>query len=217
MEERNYCVYKHTTPSGKVYIGITKQEPEKRWGNGNNYCQNRYFHSAIKKYGWENIKHEILVSGLTRSEAEAMEIAEIEKNKSSERKFGYNLTKGGEKAGKYTEESKRKMSLAKVGKTPWNKGIPLTDEQRKKMSNSLKGRTSPRKGCTATEETRKKLSESHKGKVSPRRKAVRDIESGEIFTSLHDAAEKTGACVQSISSVCRGKLTKTKGRRFEFV
>ena len=21
--ERNYCVYKHTTPSGKVYIGLT--------------------------------------------------------------------------------------------------------------------------------------------------------------------------------------------------
>ena len=25
MEERNYIVYKHTSPSNKVYIGITKQ------------------------------------------------------------------------------------------------------------------------------------------------------------------------------------------------
>ena len=26
MEERNYIVYKHTSPSNKVYIGITKQD-----------------------------------------------------------------------------------------------------------------------------------------------------------------------------------------------
>lgn len=30
-----YTVYKHTTPSGKVYIGITGQKPERRWQNGN--------------------------------------------------------------------------------------------------------------------------------------------------------------------------------------
>lgn len=28
----NYYVYKHTSPSGKCYIGITCQNPEKRWG-----------------------------------------------------------------------------------------------------------------------------------------------------------------------------------------
>ena len=34
MEERNYIVYKHTSPSNKVYIGITKQKPYKRWKYG---------------------------------------------------------------------------------------------------------------------------------------------------------------------------------------
>lgn len=29
-----YSVYKHTFPNGKVYIGMTGQEPEKRWANG---------------------------------------------------------------------------------------------------------------------------------------------------------------------------------------
>lgn len=24
----NYCVYKHTSPSGKVYVGITKLKPK---------------------------------------------------------------------------------------------------------------------------------------------------------------------------------------------
>lgn len=27
----NYCVYKHTSPSGKVYVGITKLKPKYRW------------------------------------------------------------------------------------------------------------------------------------------------------------------------------------------
>lgn len=30
----NYCVYKHTSPSGKVYVGITKLKPKYRWNNG---------------------------------------------------------------------------------------------------------------------------------------------------------------------------------------
>ena len=34
MGENNYYVYKHTFPNNKVYIGITQQEPQKRWKNG---------------------------------------------------------------------------------------------------------------------------------------------------------------------------------------
>lgn len=33
----NYCVYKHTSPSGKVYIGITNQKPTRRWREGEGY------------------------------------------------------------------------------------------------------------------------------------------------------------------------------------
>ena len=33
-----YCVYKHTSPSGKVYIGITRNDPIKRWQNGTAHC-----------------------------------------------------------------------------------------------------------------------------------------------------------------------------------
>ena len=37
-----YYVYKHTSPSGKVYIGITsKHPPERRWANGNGYKKNQ--------------------------------------------------------------------------------------------------------------------------------------------------------------------------------
>lgn len=60
-----YVVYKHTTPSGKVYVGITGQKPARRWQNGYGYKDNEHFYRAIRKYGWENIKHEIVCAGLS--------------------------------------------------------------------------------------------------------------------------------------------------------
>lgn len=92
----SYIVYKHSTPSGKVYIGITKQEANKRWKNGLGYSDCTAFNRAIKKYGWENIQHEILSSGLTKEEACDEEKRLITLYKSNNPEYGYNLTGGGE-------------------------------------------------------------------------------------------------------------------------
>ena len=53
MEELKFLVYSHTNKiNNKVYIGITSQAPEKRWGkNGRNYAESIKFYNAIKKYG----------------------------------------------------------------------------------------------------------------------------------------------------------------------
>lgn len=47
---KKYCVYKHVSPSNKVYIGITSKNPLRRWENGNGYKNNKYFYRAILKY-----------------------------------------------------------------------------------------------------------------------------------------------------------------------
>lgn len=60
---------KHTSPTNKYYVGITKQNPLKRWANGRGYCKNKHFYKAILKYGWDNFKHEIVFSGITKDEA----------------------------------------------------------------------------------------------------------------------------------------------------
>ena len=72
--ERIFCVYKHTSPNGKSYIGITSMNPpEKRWKNGKGYSHNKYFTNAINKYGWDNFTHEIIENNLTEEEAKVLE------------------------------------------------------------------------------------------------------------------------------------------------
>ena len=74
----NFCVYIHTSPSGKRYIGITGQKPERRWRkNGLGYKDHTYFWNAICRYSWDNFKHEIVASNLTKEEAEQMKAADL--------------------------------------------------------------------------------------------------------------------------------------------
>ena len=91
-----WSVYIHITPSNKYYVGITSKEPCKRWRNGFGYYSQKYFYNAIQKYGWDNIYHEIVASNLTKEEANNFEKLLIQKLKSNNREFGYNITIGGD-------------------------------------------------------------------------------------------------------------------------
>ena len=66
-----YTVYQHKNKiNGKVYIGITSQKLEQRWGSqGCNYKSSPHFYSAIQKYGWDNFEHNILFADLTKEQA----------------------------------------------------------------------------------------------------------------------------------------------------
>ena len=92
----NYTVYKHTSPSGKVYIDITKQKPHRRWNKGKGYINENQplFERAIFKYGWDNIKHEILLSNISKEEAKYSERYLIRWYKIHN--ISYNITDGGD-------------------------------------------------------------------------------------------------------------------------
>ena len=148
-----YCVYKHTSPGGKVYIGITKRNPIVRWESGKGYRHNDHMTYAIQKYGWENFQHEILMSGLSALEAEVMEKLLIAQYKSNDRRYGYNITSGGDFSNEISEETRKKISAAHKGRhvsdetrakiSAANKGRKLTDEQRENLSKVLTGRKLP--------------------------------------------------------------------------
>ena len=85
-----YIVYKHTSPTGKIYIGITKNLPNARWNEGAGYETQKKFYKAIQTYGWINFKHEVIAAGLTEAEAKHLESKLILEFRSNEEEFGYN-------------------------------------------------------------------------------------------------------------------------------
>lgn len=174
-----FFVYKHTFPNNKVYIGITQQQPEERWKNGLGYKGAVVF-NAIQKYGWDNIKHEVLFSGLTQEEAEQKEIELIQEYNSADHIHGYNIALGGSHGGKQSEETKEKISKKNKGR----KRSPETIQKNKeKIIQFFKDNPEARKKIGEASrkrwsdpEYRKKLSEERKGKGVGRIKSPEEIE-----------------------------------------
>ena len=176
----SWTVYRHITPNGKSYIGITSDKPEHRWKNGRGYRENTPFGKAIEKYGWDNIKHEIIDTNIDEFEAKCLEEYYI----FSYRTYvgfsdcnGYNCTLGGEGSLGYiaSEEARKKISESNKGRTVWNKGKKgkqhHSEETKIKMSEAHKGqiawnkgKQSHNKGKHLSEEQKNKISASLKGK-----------------------------------------------------
>ena len=92
-----YTVYCHENKSnGKLYFGITKTSTRRRWSRGNGYKTQHIFGKAIAKYGWDGFEHIILFTGLSEEEAKQMEIDLIREFKTQDKRYGYNMTAGGD-------------------------------------------------------------------------------------------------------------------------
>ena len=214
-----YLVYKHTSPNGKVYIGITSQRSKKRWQNGRGYLNNDYFSKAISKYGWKSFKHEILFDNLSKEEAERKEISLISMYKSNQRKYGYNIENGGNSIGKHSIETNKKIGIANSGKHP-------SEESRLKMSLAHKGKPSSWKGKHHSAESREKMriaklgiqrgpmnEETKKKKSTP----VICIETGKVYYGLREAERQTGISFKLISRVCLGKRKRAGNYHWKYV
>ena len=152
-----YSLYKHTFPNGKVYIGITSQPLEKRFMNGKGYKDCPKMNNAILKYGWANVEHELLLSGLSKQEAEEKEIETIAFYDSV--KNGYNTDHGGNVAGTHSVETRQKISAGNKGK----KKPPVSDERKRQLSEQNVGENNPFFGRHHSIETRSKHSAFMKG------------------------------------------------------
>lgn len=94
MSDNIYVIYKHTSPSGKSYIGITKHYDRRCMQHSRVDGSSPKFHHAIRKYGWEAFTHEVLATNLTLEEARELEQMCI--NKWNTIKEGYNTHPGGD-------------------------------------------------------------------------------------------------------------------------
>jgi len=86
-------IYLFSFPNGKYYIGRTKNNFEQRLVEHKTRVTKKYQHPlyyAFNKYGWDNVKKEVLESVDTQEQAILRELFYIEKYDSLNN--GYNLT-----------------------------------------------------------------------------------------------------------------------------
>ena len=243
METDSYSVYKHTTPSEKVYIGITRQTPENRWKNGIGYKSSPHFWAAIQKYGWENIKHEIVCCGLSKENACQKEKELIYEYKSTDRRYGYNEKTGGETGVIFNESVRRKISDAsrKRFENPLERQLASERARGYKHTNEAKAKMSAAKTGThfsMTDEWKANISTANKIAYSVGTKAReiatnRCVENGlsrrepieqcdsewnviRRFESMKSAWRETGIRDGNISKCCRGKALTAGGYKWRF-
>lgn len=156
MRDKIFCVYIHENiANGKVYVGITSQQPKNRFREGGKgyftgYQNPTAFQNAVLKYGWSGFRHIIVAKGLSEERAKTAERGIIRLFSANDHVHGYNLTEGGDgtcgyvcseevrkarsermKGVVFSNETRKKMSEAKRGYVPWSKGkhVGFTEKQ----------------------------------------------------------------------------------------
>lgn len=123
LKVSNMIIYKATSPSGKIYIGKTVQLLCQRKGHhkqaANKSNKGGKFITAIRKYGIDNFKWEVLETTNDYDILNALECWYIEHYDSINK--GYNICIGGD-----------------IGTT----GMPCREETKRKLSNLNKGKPS---------------------------------------------------------------------------
>lgn len=209
-------IYMHTNKiNNKKYIGQTKQDPERRWREGGKgYVNSPKFWNAIQKYGWDNFDHEIIeVIDGTPSEADEREIywiAYYDTYNNDEK--GYNMTPGGQnymselwQNAEYRENMKKSFSIAR------QKSWSDKDFAEKSLNSLLEGLHQ----SWDNEEWRANRIKAMRGDNNSNAKAVVNIETNKVFTTIKEAASWCGLnSVSGIGQCCRGKR-KTSGKHPE--
>ena len=184
-DEDRYCVYCHVNKiNNKRYIGISSKSPTKRWGNNGCHYSEQVFGKAIKKYGWDNFEHLILMENLTQDEAELAEISLIEKYHTTDSAYGYNVSTGGQIHRSMTEEAKERLRNKYTGRK-------LTPEW-------IANRSLAQVGLKRSTETKMRI----KNALSV---PVICINNRQIFKSLTEAADTYNISVSHISLCCNKK------------
>lgn len=143
----------HLDMFSEGYIGISK-DANARWKWHRKSKENPHLKSAIEKYGFDHLVKQVVLI------ADKAYCLEIEQKLRPSTKIGWNIAVGGGSP----PSSKNKTSFVK-GFTPWNKGVPMDDETKAKVSAAKMGVSSWNKGKPMSEEAKAKVSAAKKGKL----------------------------------------------------
>lgn len=157
----------HTDIFSQGYVGVSNNV-DYRWNTHKSLKTNVHLKNAINKYGWDNLVKKVVLIG------EEDYCLEVENKLRPGDKIGWNLVCGGGKPpsslGKKfhrSAEARQKMSLARLGGIPWNKGKPLTDKQKAsqfKLAEYMKDKPHARLGKSLSTESIEKMRQKKVGK-----------------------------------------------------
>lgn len=154
-----YCIQNKL--DGKRYIGQSI-DIYKRWNNhfselNRNAHHNYHLQNTWNKYGKDSFTFSI-IQICDEEKIDYYEIYYIDKYKTLDDEFGYNLETGGNLNKHPSLETRQKMSAAQMGEKHHMYGKHHTEESKRKMSINSKGHI-------VSQETREKISAYHKGKT----------------------------------------------------
>ena len=194
-------IYKITSPSGRVYIGQSRQIEKRLKNYSGAWCKGQVkLYNSIMKYGWINHAFEVIEECL-------FEELNIKERFWQEH---YNCLEEGLNC-QYTQTDILPLVLSlgsRINKSLSQKGSIRTEQHKAKISNGLKALNSSHITTQAlvkrsgenhwtanksfTEEHKRKLSESKKGKRSGldsvRSRIILDMQTGVFYYGINDAA-----------------------------
>lgn len=221
------CVYEHVKgTTGEVfYVGQGKGD--RPWSCAN---RNSFWHSTKNKHG---VAVRVVAQGMTRSQADAMEMELIAKYGRRVDKSGLlvNITigGGGTEGFHHTEETKKKLRDARKGipqtpefvakRTAHRKGMPMSSQAKAALQTywaSPENRAKHSQACMGREvtaEARKKISLAHKGRKLPehRVEVMRLAATGEgnpMYGKTHTAEAR-----EKIAAARRGRALTAEHKK----
>ena len=197
---------------GKIYIGQKPtMETKDEFFASNYYGSGRLIAEAVKEFGKENFKREVIDYATTKEELNEKETKWNIFYDATNPEIGYNIAL---QAWPYftgcshSQETKKKMSESAKNKPP------ASAETRKKMREAALNRSTEtrkklseaQKGKTASEETRKKMSESLKNPSEETRKKMSKASKGRVVSP--ETRKKMSEAHKNMSGETRKKMSE---------
>jgi group I intron endonuclease len=215
--------------NGKVYVGSTADLGNRKRGHFWRLKHGKHlkrFQDDYDKYGADNFIFVIIETLSDHLQLLEREQFYIDLYDASNEQYGYNRSSSSKNCSgiKHTEETRRKMGMARLGEKHWNYGGHRSLETKQKISKSRTGKyageNSPMYGKHFTDKARNKLSESRKGKYfgeySPVAISVINLDTNKVYPTLTEAAKLCNVNINSLCAVCRGKRKTTGGYRWMY-